>query len=743
MKKLLLLSASAVLTFAAANAQSNYLDNYLLGGLTYTTIANSSNLVSMPRDLDFNPNSNELWIANKGTGGGARVIIYNAGFSNQTSQYRKDSDASHFDNNTSAIAFADDQPTWASAAEFLPSSGTFMGPSLWLSDTAIFARVWQTYALGSHIYMLHQSPYAMGIAHDNARVYWLNDGYNGNICKYDFVSDHSPGYTGHSSGKIWRYTDVTVTRVPNVPSHMVVDKSAGWLYFIDGGTKRVRRLNTATGTSVLQADPSNETLAGYYYTTGATVETIETFTTQPCGIDYYNNRLIVSDYTNGDITIYNTTTTPLTKLGTFSTGQAGIMGVKVGPDGKIWFVNYTANTVVRITPQASANDAGIQNITSPVLSNGGTNFHSPKLNECSTISPAVTLLNNGSDTLASVTISYKIDNGPLSTFNWTGSLAAAATASVILPAIAATSGTHKLTVYTSNPNGSTDPNLANDTKEGSFRVVNTVPFPFSEGFSSATFPPAGWDVMGYNKYSYMTRVSTVGGFGNNTGSMKMINFTSQTENTTGQIDYMMTPRIELTTAPASGTVLEFSVAYCQYSTSTNDRLQVLASTDCGNTWTSIYNKSGSTLSTATASTSAFNTPTASQWRKETISLNSYIGQNVIFAYMTTSGNGNNLFIDDINVTNTTGINENTLELNVSVYPNPASSEFTIEGTATAEKIHYTLRNVVGAEIKSGDITSIGNNFNGKVQVSDIAGGIYFIQIKSGNSFLNKKIIIAN
>ena len=45
-----------------------------------------------------------------------------------------------------------------------------------------------------------------GIAADSAKVYWVMDGHNGNICRYDFVEDHGPGYDDHSAGKIWTPT---------------------------------------------------------------------------------------------------------------------------------------------------------------------------------------------------------------------------------------------------------------------------------------------------------------------------------------------------------------------------------------------------------------------------------------------------------------------------------------------------------------------------------------------------------
>ncbi len=211
----------------------NFIDKYLTDPLVYTTIASSTNSINKPRDLDFKPNTNELWVVNYGgNNGGNVVILYGAGKPNQTSQYRKDSHTGHFMMYPSALAFSDNGE-WGSTPEIkntANANSTFMGPSLWSGDTSITARVcqnnWVTgYPLGSHLDMLHQSPFSMGIAADSLKIFWVFDGYNGNICKYDFNIDHSPGYDNHSAGKIWRYSDVAVVREVGVPSHMVLDRS--------------------------------------------------------------------------------------------------------------------------------------------------------------------------------------------------------------------------------------------------------------------------------------------------------------------------------------------------------------------------------------------------------------------------------------------------------------------------------------------------------------------------------------
>jgi len=357
MKKILLF-ACAAMSCCSVNAQ-NQLDKYTTSTNTFTEIGGATHGVNKPHDLDFVPGRpSECWVLNKEANGGSVVLFFNTGKSNQTHQFRRDSHNEHFMARAVAIAFGDNN-YFVSAQEIkstASASSTFMGPALWSSDTTIFARMHQNnwvsgQLLGSHIDMLHQSPFGMGVAHDNANIYWYFDGHNGNICKYDFSTPHGIGEDDHSDGRIHRYTDVTVTRKPNVPSHMVVDKQNSWLYYVDGGTGRVLRMKTTSGTvggNLTPASTGNEPLAEYKAVTGATNEVMVSGLTSPCGVDYRKDRLIVSDYSTGNIHIYNTTTAPATLVGTIITGGPGVMGVRITDDNKIWYVNATTNKFMRI-----------------------------------------------------------------------------------------------------------------------------------------------------------------------------------------------------------------------------------------------------------------------------------------------------------------------------------------------------------------------------------------------------------
>ena len=54
---------------------------------------------------------------------------------------------------------------------------------------------------------------------------------------------------------------------------------------------------------------------------------------------------------NPDIIIYDISSIPATELGRINTGAAGIMGVKIGPEGRIWYVDYDSNKLHRVEGQ--------------------------------------------------------------------------------------------------------------------------------------------------------------------------------------------------------------------------------------------------------------------------------------------------------------------------------------------------------------------------------------------------------
>jgi hypothetical protein len=522
---------------------------------------------------------------------------------------------------------------------------------------------------------------------------------------------------------------------------MVKDKSTGWLYIVDTGHKKLIRINTSTGTVVdtLQTPgTAQETLDGYYEVQGVVQEEIDTFPTRPCGIALCKNRLIVGDYDTGEITVYDLTSGFPVIMGVIATSQSGMTGLEIGSDGKIWFVNYLMNTVNRIDPSSAATDASILDITAPEIINGEKEFFSPGFNHCSSVvTPVVILANAGINSLTAADISYVIDNGTPVTLSWTGMLTSGQTTSVSLPSSPLNTGKHKIVAYVITPN---DMNISNDRKEGAFRSESPVlEIPFSEDFSDATFPPQGWDYIHYNPNAFIQRDSATGGFGLSNGCIFMDNYSSY-EDMSGQIDYLMLPVIDFSSASSQAT-FEFNVAYARLNSVTDDNLKLMASLDCGETWTLLYDKSGVTLATA-PNTNGFFVPTSSQWRLESINLATFAGMSeVMFRFETLSDFGNNIYIDDVAITDA-GLNVNDISKAeaFNVYPNPSSGllNFTF-GQKQNENLHLRLMDTEGRVIFEKDIAPDMNSCI--VDVSRYAKGIYTAILNDGVISERKKVVV--
>ncbi len=107
--------------------------------------------------------------------------------------------------------------------------------------------------------------------------------------------------------------------------------------------------------------------------------------------------------------------------------------------------------------------------------------------------------NTGTTDLTSVTLNVKVDGVNAGPVIFPLALAPGEDTTLNLSPITGSPGTHAITVYTSAPNGTTDTFSDNDTLI-SFIFINaaTITAPFTQDFSSGTFPPAGWNIWNPN-----------------------------------------------------------------------------------------------------------------------------------------------------------------------------------------------------------------------------------------------------
>jgi hypothetical protein len=349
--------------------------------------------------------------------------------------------------------------------------------------------------------------------------------------------------------------------------------------------------------------------------------------------------------------------------------------------------------------------------------------------------PSVTLKNNGTVALTSCTINSQLDANAVVPFSWTGNLAPGATTNVTLAAFTASAGSHTFTVTAAMPNGTPEYNTV--TPISSSFAVNSgtgVVLPLTNNFSSTAFPYAGWVIDNADAGITWSRVTTNGG---------SVRYNCYSYGTVGAIDDFIVQPVDLTSMTNAS--VGFNVAYAPY-TGYTDELTVLVSTDCGATWTSVWDKAGTTLATAAATTASF-TPTAAQWRAECVDLSAYAGHNQVFVmFRGTNGYGNNIYVDDINISNNAcqlGVHEIASSASFDVVPNPFSQNANINiNLDNAQNVSVDIYSMTGELISR---TNYGEMSAGQqvipVNGAELANGMYFITVHAGESTITRKVSV--
>jgi hypothetical protein len=362
--------------------------------------------------------------------------------------------------------------------------------------------------------------------------------------------------------------------------------------------------------------------------------------------------------------------------------------------------------------------------------------------------PTATIKNVGTQTITGFKVSYSLNNAAPVTQAFTGqnltpnSTTTVTLANVTFPATGSTS----FKVYVSDPvaaSGTGDGKPDNDTLTHAVVVSPRVASPLVENFSTGAtaFPPAGWAII--NNDNSTTWSYSAAGNGN-TGSAGI---SSWTYNGNNNSDDLVSPIVTYTGADSLTLSFDVASASRQYPGSTSaslDTLEVLATSNCGASFTTVYKKWGQELQTILSNASA-NFPQATgfvpalpaDWRNERVDVSSLASQPYVqFVFRATTNNGNNVYIDNVNVT------ARTLPLNLKqngyvISPNPTvGNQFRIWFLRQPT----TLRFVNIYDAKGALIWSKSYNGNGEQVITvDLSGkpaGVYFVNLGYEDEYRN-------
>jgi PKD repeat protein len=248
--------------------------------------------------------------------------------------------------------------------------------------------------------------------------------------------------------------------------------------------------------------------------------------------------------------------------------------------------------------------------------------------------------------------------------------------------------------------------------------VTVVPqqtvLPFAEGFENYT-SLAGtnlWSEVNYGNNNGW-QVYTGAGF---TGDrcVRIVNLNQPAES----IDDLISQSFNLSNFSGTDVVtMSLRTSFKRRTTTDSDRLRIMASTDCGTSWSTRRTLSALNLSVGDVMSTSWVPATQDDWKTWHITnINSnFFVESVRFKFEFRAGGGNNIYLDDINLYAGTNdpLSIETIDAiqvtDVVLYPNPAEAEMVLE-------------------------LSLANDADLKVRIVDLSGKeiqVYHIQGQTG------------
>lgn len=352
------------------------------------------------------------------------------------------------------------------------------------------------------------------------------------------------------------------------------------------------------------------------------------------------------------------------------------------------------------------------------------------------IVPLVKLTNLGSDDITDFTLLYSFDGGASDIYNWVGGLLPSGSSTIVtLPAVTLANGAHTMTATSFNPNGvGGDDYAGNDEFVSVFDVLNSGPasasLPFSEGFE-ASFPPAGWSIVNPNA-DREWEMASIGAYTSSLQSASFDNFTTS-PSPIGKVDGLVTPDIDFSTA--NYPTLKFDYAYTTRNSTKFDSLKIYFSTNCGDSWTLLWQDGNTNLATTVANLSEF-TPGPSEWFNKTVSLETVEKEpKVRLMFENKSGNGNNLYLDNINIASAGVGFESFSEKEIQISPNPANDFLNISYPSKLPVQHIRILSIEGKELMKFD------GLRTNLYIQNLTNGLYFVEFDLQSQRITKKIEI--
>jgi hypothetical protein len=216
-------------------------------------------------------------------------------------------------------------------------------------------------------------------------------------------------------------------------------------------------------------------------------------------------------------------------------------------------------------------------------------------------------------------------------------------------------------------------------------------------------------------------------------------------------DQMISPVINL--SGASFAAINFKHAYAQSTSTLSDSLIIYISDDCNETWYRIFGvaEDGSgNFATHVPDAFEFIPQSEDDWCGAnanpacfTVDLSPWAGNpDVQLMFESWDFNGNKLYIDDIDVSIFTNMNEpfsDAVQLNM--FPNPASKTITFDIRNITEYVDVQILNLQGKVLLDHRYRETNSSVYTSLNIANISSGIYFVKFNNTHFSKTEKLIV--
>lgn len=280
-----------------------------------------------------------------------------------------------------------------------------------------------------------------------------------------------------------------------------------------------------------------------------------------------------------------------------------------------------------------------------------------------------------------------------------------------------------------------------ETKTGYIRVLPAATgLPFFEGFENYTTLNnlTNWEVYNPNNNNAFAITNTASHSG--AQCVKLSNFGQTGANS----DELIASAVDLSDVASNGGVvtLSFRYAYRKRASSNIEWLKVFITNDCGSSWVQRKTLSGSQLSSQVATT-AWTPSSAADWTTvHMVNVTSdYWVDNFRYKFEFEGNNGNNFYLDDINIYLGSPSNDIVLGLSeageiadLSVFPNPTDEDLNVTfSSPVAQQATLTVRDIAGKLLQQNTVNAASGSNLVMLGMDSLAAGTYFVTVNLGEN----------